>query len=192
MGATESKFASQQPPRLDPVVALQEAEVALQRGDELDVAPTGPQVDADLVDVDSPPLTPRRRRRTSVCPVREPRAPLAAKLIAWYQPHNISRSSKDSSPNSLEEQISERVVEVGMVVHRVRGPNQQPVSRRRPAFVCGAPDGQRSHLCAGQPDPLGEEGDMDAPLVLATAASTRAVDDDLPVTHGQRQLRPSS
>ena len=48
--------------------------------------------------------------------------------------------------------------------------------------------GERRHLIVRQCDALGKEGHMNAPLVLAAAPCARAVDHDLPSSHGKRKM----
>jgi hypothetical protein len=84
--------------------------------------------------------------------------------------------------------VPQRVVDVGPVVEGVDSPDQEPLRGLDPAGLFGAAVGERGDLRPGEADTVGEERDVDTPLVLAAAAGARPVDDDLTLPHRQREL----
>ena len=74
-----------------------------------------------------------------------------------------------------------------MLVQLVHQPDHETIPRRIPARVVGSPAVQRRHLRLAQSGPVGEEGDVHAPLVLATTTCARPIDDDLAATQVDRE-----
>ncbi len=77
----------------------------------------------------------------------------------------------------------ERVVHPRVVVERVHEAHEQALPLRERGRIAARDGGQ---LGRGEPHPLGEEGHVHPPLVLAAAAGAGAVDDDLALA--QRQV----
>ena len=102
--------------------------------------------------------------------------PFAAKLIAWYQPHNINKSristsasfpdSRGHSPSSMRHLSCK--ASATSIRTRSLGLDQQG--------SVDAPWVSEATWLEFESDPVGEEGDVDTPLVLTATARTGSID----------------
>src|SRR5580693_10510590 len=79
------------------------------------------------------------------------------------------------------------LADVSGVVQGIGRFNEQPVALIGPARIARAAMREGGDLLARQAGPLGEERHVHSPLVLTPAAGARPVDDDLALTHRQRE-----
>jgi hypothetical protein len=88
----------------------------------------------------------------------------------------------------VDQAVPGRIREVVAGVQLVHSPQHRPVGRVGPARVVRPARAERRDLVRRQRGALGEERDVDSPLVIGPAQRGRPVDRELPLAEGESRL----